>query len=264
MGDIIRFKKGPKSTIPTLGIGEPGFSTDTDDQRLYIGGANGNVKLPNMEDINNITTQLNDLVKHFYYDLTEVNSSYNSNTPLKTVLENMQNNSMLIARVAPSDTTNYPSMAYGTITVFKSIDNATLFYSKKNTTSEIYTATWRVGSDSAFGLTKWYQISQEDSGWIDLPLTVGSSVSGFTCSYRKRGNEVRIKGRITGLTGATIVGVFPIGFRPPKDIGVTIPMQGTGYAKAIVFANGNLKIENPTSTSSSDYFILDGVSFLID
>ena len=47
MGDTIRFKKGLKSEAPVLDIGMPGFNTD--DNSLFIGGANGNVEFSNKE-----------------------------------------------------------------------------------------------------------------------------------------------------------------------------------------------------------------------
>lgn len=61
MGDTIRFKKGPKSELPILGIGEPGLTTDPDDQRLYVGGISDNIKIPNMQDLENINEQLSEM-----------------------------------------------------------------------------------------------------------------------------------------------------------------------------------------------------------
>ena len=36
----LKFKRGLQSALPSLAIGEPGFTTDT--YRLYVGGPNGN------------------------------------------------------------------------------------------------------------------------------------------------------------------------------------------------------------------------------
>ena len=52
MGDTIRFKKGLKSEAPVLDIGMPGFNTD--DNSLFIGGANGNVEFSNKEYIDKL------------------------------------------------------------------------------------------------------------------------------------------------------------------------------------------------------------------
>jgi hypothetical protein len=50
MADIIKFKKGLKATLPTLQTAEMAFVTD--EQRLYLGTAAGNIKIPNMSDLN--------------------------------------------------------------------------------------------------------------------------------------------------------------------------------------------------------------------
>ena len=46
MGDTIKIKKGQKSKLPVLQLAELGFTTD--EERLYIGGLNGNVPIPNL------------------------------------------------------------------------------------------------------------------------------------------------------------------------------------------------------------------------
>lgn len=43
MSDLIKIKRGSKTNIPILNLGEPGFTTDTNE--LFVGGANGNVKI---------------------------------------------------------------------------------------------------------------------------------------------------------------------------------------------------------------------------
>lgn len=49
MGDIIKARKGLEASIDTLLLGEFGFTTD--EERVYIGGNNGNVPLPNAADL---------------------------------------------------------------------------------------------------------------------------------------------------------------------------------------------------------------------
>jgi ribosomal protein L25 (general stress protein Ctc) len=43
---VIKFKRGLKASLPTLEVGEPGFTTDT--KEFYIGSGTGNVQLGNM------------------------------------------------------------------------------------------------------------------------------------------------------------------------------------------------------------------------
>ena len=49
MGDTIKARKGIKASIDPLLLGEFGFTTD--EERLYIGGNNGNIPLPNAADL---------------------------------------------------------------------------------------------------------------------------------------------------------------------------------------------------------------------
>jgi hypothetical protein len=49
MSDLIRIKRGNKADIPELMQGELGFTLD--EERLYVGGINGNVKIPSTKDI---------------------------------------------------------------------------------------------------------------------------------------------------------------------------------------------------------------------
>lgn len=55
MADLIKFKKGLAINVPALNLAEPGFFTDAGAERLVIGGTQGNVLLPNMQDIKNIS-----------------------------------------------------------------------------------------------------------------------------------------------------------------------------------------------------------------
>lgn len=61
MADLIKLKKGPQANLPNLNLAEPAFTTD--EERLYIGGLNGNVPLPNKQDINTINSQLADITQ---------------------------------------------------------------------------------------------------------------------------------------------------------------------------------------------------------
>lgn len=49
MGDTIKARKGIKASIDHLLLGEFGFTTD--EERVYIGGNNGNIPLPNAADL---------------------------------------------------------------------------------------------------------------------------------------------------------------------------------------------------------------------
>jgi len=60
MGDLIKFLRGPKSKLITpLNLAEPCYITDED--RIYIGGLNGNTPIPNDADLTRVETQLADM-----------------------------------------------------------------------------------------------------------------------------------------------------------------------------------------------------------
>ena len=47
----IQFKRGTSSNLPTLSLGEPAITTDTDE--VYIGTSSGNVQLATSADVEN-------------------------------------------------------------------------------------------------------------------------------------------------------------------------------------------------------------------
>lgn len=52
--ETILIKRGLEKDLPTLSVGEPGFTTDT--HKLFIGTSNGNVQIANINDVNSIQT----------------------------------------------------------------------------------------------------------------------------------------------------------------------------------------------------------------
>lgn len=51
MADTIKLKKGPKANRPTLQVSELTCDNDAGHERLIYGGLNGNVEMPNKNDI---------------------------------------------------------------------------------------------------------------------------------------------------------------------------------------------------------------------
>lgn len=110
-----------------------------------------------------------------------------------------------------------------------------------------------------------------DSGWLDLPLASGiSSVSGFTCQYRKYGNVCMLRGILTGATlslgGSNItVATLPSGFRPTSTLmfdGQKSTDDGN-YCKFAISSNGSilLKGSNVTITSSNGWTLSSCIFF---
>lgn len=70
-----------------------------------------------------------------------------------------------------------------------------------------------------------------DSGWINITLRAGFTVSGETPRYRRIGSTVYLRGRIAGTFAAGntyIVGDVPAGFRPNPLI--LFPLAGSSAA----------------------------------
>ncbi|MCB2311599.1 hypothetical protein LGL55_10660 [Clostridium tagluense] len=64
MGDTIKIKKGLKLNRPVLALSELTCDNDTGNERLVYGGINGAVEFPNMKDIENIKTELEDIIAY--------------------------------------------------------------------------------------------------------------------------------------------------------------------------------------------------------
>lgn len=60
MADKIKFKKGLKANLPTLPLATPGFVTDED--RIYIGGLNGNIPMAKKSETDSLASQLAEIV----------------------------------------------------------------------------------------------------------------------------------------------------------------------------------------------------------
>ena len=82
MGDIIKARKGLKANIDPLLLGEFGFTTD--DERVYIGGNNGNIPLPNSADLsekaNNTDNTRTTTAKDVTGAINELNNNKANNT----------------------------------------------------------------------------------------------------------------------------------------------------------------------------------------
>lgn len=53
----IQLKRGIKTNLPTLNVGEPAFTTDTNE--LYIGGESENIQLAKKSDVENLIVRKN-------------------------------------------------------------------------------------------------------------------------------------------------------------------------------------------------------------
>ncbi|AZV58822.1 hypothetical protein [Clostridium sp. AWRP] len=76
---IIKFKRGIKSNLPVLSVGEPAFCTDT--KELFVGSSEGNVNLSNVSKVNGhtasgtpTTSEKTDIIKMINEVFTDANN----------------------------------------------------------------------------------------------------------------------------------------------------------------------------------------------
>lgn len=108
----------------------------------------------------------------------------------------------------------------------------------------------------------------DDSGWINLPLNITNTVSGYTPKYKKVGNECKLSGKLNGVSAnSTQIATLPTGFRPAETSAfTTVYNNGSKYIACgiMVQANGNISFISssdgsiPTSTCEIH---LNGIAF---
>lgn len=266
MADNIRIRRGPKSKLPVLGLGEPGLTTDPDDLRLYIGGVNGNIKIPNMTDVNDVNSKL-DNIKNNYYSLYD-SVSIEEGTDL--------NNLGIGNYVCPGSTVgktllNTPTQGGFTLKVERNTGEIANYImqtiSTIGTPPNVYK---RTKNNATWGT--WYKVAFiEDSGWLDLPLSSGiSSLSGHTCQYRKIGNVVYFKGLITGFTStgsSVVIATLPAGYRPFAAGFYACPKttDDANIANIGITTSGMLLLKGTSlAVAASQAYALSGISFTVN
>lgn len=88
----------------------------------------------------------------------------------------------------------------------------------------------------------------DDSGWINMSLINGWASHGTQWqqpSYRKIGNQIFIRGLISGGNNDSICANLPSAYRPSK-ITYFNSASGEGVARGTISTNGNLTIESYT------------------
>lgn len=89
MAKKLQFYRGPKNSIPALSVGEPGWVTD--EERLYIGGSDGNVGVPNMADLEQVGS--------FYVSISGSEGSYTSDFGAQEIYAAYQTDKAVFAKI---------------------------------------------------------------------------------------------------------------------------------------------------------------------
>ena len=95
-----------------------------------------------------------------------------------------------------------------------------------------------------------------EGGWTNIPLRSGfTAVAGETPQYKKEGNVVWLRGRLTGTfpTGGVAVGDLPVGFRPTIANELWSTSFGTNAIPGRFFVGdgGALTVDPETATSEA-------------
>lgn len=124
-----------------------------------------------------------------------------------------------------------------------------------------------VVSTTTFGIPVADNMS--DSGW--LTVANGSMINSWVNSspafgYRLIGNQVRLRGTITGGSNETSALTLPAGYQPSSNQLSTITANGPDAVCATVIAtNGVVSVFwNQVGGSAPTTFSFDGVTFLVD
>lgn len=91
MANKIQIKRGPAASLPTLDVGEPGFTTDT--KKLYIGASGGNVEIAKKSDVDTVSGNVSSLTttvngkqgKYSSATVTLAVADWSNDTATKTV-----------------------------------------------------------------------------------------------------------------------------------------------------------------------------------
>ncbi len=229
--------------------------------------------IPNVEDKYtttrlfeiNLESQYDNWKWHTYSTLEELGLVVGQETIEKICLY-MANKSILIFPKTGANTSNiYPSIN-GILEVIK-YDKLKIRLNFYDTlTDKSWTAFYN--NDISNRFSGWKINLIEDTGWLDLPLSNGiSSVSGYTCQYRKIGKMIKLRGVITNMTSLDTIATLPTGYRPSVNSKFLISINANNgvYAQINVEKNGNLILGFTSQTLTPTMgFYLDPIEFSIE
>lgn len=114
---------------------------------------------------------------------------------------------------------------------------------------------------------EWKEISTNDTGWLNLPLSSGVVVdSGLTPQYRKIGNRVFIRGSVKNiLNGNSVIGTLPVGFRPVLQNHHYATFTNTNACASFnISTDGRIIYQgNSTNTFNAEWFVVITNNFII-
>ena len=204
------------------------------------------------EDIEKVNSQLNDITNSGYFDI----SKDAKGAHYKTIKENG-----FYRNVTGTPTTG----TGGVLLVISNTDKWSVAYkwlSISNTVITEYNA-----CKDGDNYEEWKEISTNDTGWLNLPLSSGIVVdSGLTPQYRKIGNRVFIRGSVKNiLNGNSVIGTLPVGFRPVLQNHHYATFTNTNACASFnISTDGRIIYQgNSTNTFNAEWFVVITNNFII-
>ncbi len=202
---------------------------------------------PNLSEQINVLLSMQNGFK-LYKDFTEIGDNINNNTPLQTLIETMQDCSILVCN--SNGGTAYKGL-FGTLIVHKR-DNWHADLKLTVDSGKTYTAYYN--KDSGVGLRDFEEIATTEKTDISL---LNGWVAGFPDQYAmhlvKTGNMVNIIACITGGVGSVSTGIatIPVEFRPKKTILGYADVIGGGYdnSRFLIIPNGTIQTNTEWDSS---------------
>lgn len=110
MIEIIRFKRGNKANLPSLQLGEPAITQDTNE--LYVGMTSGNVKIPTQPDLDSVNTSLAEKSPKVKTDSwLDVIADYNASGSIQSTTGNINASSNILTLSSAIDFKNGQGIA---------------------------------------------------------------------------------------------------------------------------------------------------------
>lgn len=199
-----------------------------------------------------VNSQLNDIANSGYFDIAKDMKG----ADYKTIKENG-----FYRNVTGTPTTG----TGGVLLVISNTDKWSVAYkwlSISNTVITEYNA-----CKDGDNYEEWKEISTNDTGWLNLPLSSGVVVdSGLTPQYRKIGNRVFIRGSVKNIvSGNSVIGTLPVGFRPLLQNHHYATFTNTNACASFnISTDGRIIYQgNSTNTFNAEWFVVITNNFII-
>lgn len=202
MSDNLQFYRGPKTGMPSLLPGEPGWVTD--EKRLYVGNeSGGNTSIPNMDDLNGVGS--------FYVTVSGTSGSYTSDRGAQEVYEAFQSGKGVFvtigANVIPLTHVTLSGSTYSAqFNVFSGVEGyQSILLTQSDATQHVYVLENKIAAEdvSYDGTTSGLSATDVKSAIDELKSEKQDSITGTQgqiVGFDENGKPVAQNAPATGVT----------------------------------------------------------------